>query len=149
MGNAETIPSNEVPIHDSKNDEIRRLIASAKDNYAAHNLTESLSALLSALTLNSGEDAAKEALEKITTEVGSERVLSPEEQYQRAMKIIDELVQDDTTLLYEQGNEDILRQAFEDGSSLVCTNCGGLVPRDRWQQHQQYWCSNVEQDGSD
>ena len=148
MGNAETLPNNGDPGLDPKKNEIRRLINFAKENYNT-SPTDSLSALLSAMTLNSGEAAAKEALEKITTDLETECVLSPAEQYQRAIKIMDELVQDDSTLLYEQGNEDILRQAFEDGSSLVCTNCGGLVPRDRWQQHQQFWCSTIEQDHSD
>ena len=61
----------------------------AKENYNT-SPTDSLSALLSAMTLNSGEAAAKEALEKITTDLETECVLSPAEQYQRAIKIMDE-----------------------------------------------------------
>lgn len=44
------------------------------------------------------------------------------------------------TLLSERGEQIILKDAFEDGSSVVCSKCGSLIPRVRAQNHSLYWC---------
>lgn len=57
-----------------------------------------------------------------------------------ADRLCQHLEQQDTLLL-EKGREDILRDAFQDGSSIVCVNCGDLIARNRWKQHKDMWCS--------
>ena len=42
------------------------------------------------------------------------------------------------------GSELILKDAFEDGSSLICTRCSGLVARERWTVHCTFWCPAIE-----
>ena len=66
----------------------------------------------------------------------------------RAVEMVRRLLDDQSTILFEQGREDILRQTMEDGSSMVCGRCGGVVPADRWRQHQQYWCDAIETEGT-
>ena len=29
---------------------------------------------------------------------------------------------------------------MRDGSSVVCNKCGGLIKRDRWNNHVEFWC---------
>ena len=66
-----------------------------------------------------------------------------------ARRMVQNLLQQDT-ILQEIGDEDLLRQAFEDGSSVVCRRCEALVPAARWEQHRDVWCSALsDQDGSD
>lgn len=51
------------------------------------------------------------------------------------------------SIIAEQGKEDILRAAYEDGSSSICTLCGGLVSNARRQAHFQYWCPSLNNTG--
>jgi hypothetical protein len=49
------------------------------------------------------------------------------------------------------GSEYILQAAFEDGSSIICKRCQGLVSKDRWSAHCEYWCPSIsaDDDGDD
>lgn len=62
-----------------------------------------------------------------------------------ARRMVQDLLQQNT-LLMETGDEDILRQAFEDGSSVVCRRCQALVAASRWEQHRDMWCSAISDD---
>lgn len=53
------------------------------------------------------------------------------------------ILENQDTFLSERGAEDILRDAFEDGSSIVCTHCGDLISRARWRAHVDLWCSKL------
>nr|XP_043635442.1 uncharacterized protein LOC122606668 [Erigeron canadensis] len=46
----------------------------------------------------------------------------------------------DTTILAETGRKQIVVDAFSDGSSFVCQQCGGLVSNDRRDEHYTFWC---------
>lgn len=45
------------------------------------------------------------------------------------------------SILAERGRKDIVLDAFMDGSSFVCLQCGGLVSNLRKDEHLAYWCS--------
>jgi hypothetical protein len=69
--------------------------------------------------------------------------LSTIEMTQRAMTIVQEMLNDTSTILYAQGRQYLLQQAMEDGSSIVCSNCGDMISRERWRQHAEYWCRGL------
>ena len=69
--------------------------------------------------------------------------LSTIEMTERAMAIVQEMLNDTSTILYAQGRQHILQQAMEDGSSIVCSNCGDMISRERWKQHAEYWCRGI------
>lgn len=124
------------------NQQIRHLIDYARDHYQ-ENPTESLAALLQALTLNSGAESAQLAMNRLRNELGDDianHIGSHHGRMERAVRIVEELCMDKSTFLYEQGREDLLRQTMEDGSSVVCSKCTSVVSSQRWQQHQRYWC---------
>ena len=126
--------------------EISSLIQYAQSNYE-ENPTDALSVLMQAMTLNSGQAKANEAMDRIRVELGSDlanHVLDRTDRVQRATRIVQELLQDESTILYERGQQHILKEAMEDGSSLVCTKCNALVSAARWKQHQTYWCDAIE-----
>ena len=52
------------------------------------------------------------------------------------------------SILEERDEGDILNDAFEDGSSLICEKCGDLVKRDRMDVHLSTWCTMNEHEGS-
>ena len=122
-----------------------------------------------AITLTRGEDAVFEVLSQArATIAASQPRPDPAQQRQEAqrrarlereaheksindaMKACDELVRADS-LLSERcdGSENILRDAFEDGSSVVCRRCGGLVKRLRWDLHNTKWCPSLPQTAKD
>eukprot|EP00586_Coscinodiscus_wailesii_P006989 CAMPEP_0172490450 /NCGR_PEP_ID=MMETSP1066-20121228/20874_1 /TAXON_ID=671091 /ORGANISM="Coscinodiscus wailesii, Strain CCMP2513" /LENGTH=179 /DNA_ID=CAMNT_0013258917 /DNA_START=143 /DNA_END=682 /DNA_ORIENTATION=- len=174
MGNDASIPSNSgnVPVHqtvtenisptgkewpkgaktNNQSEQIAALIQYAHTSYET-NPTEALSALLRALTLNSGKASAEQALERIRNEMGTDvadHVNDHSGRMDRAMRVVQEMLEDESTILFESNRQHLLQQAMEDGSSVVCSKCNGCVPNERWQQHQKYWCSANEQDeGSD
>ncbi|XP_073099977.1 uncharacterized protein [Elaeis guineensis] len=49
----------------------------------------------------------------------------------------------DTSILAMTGRKQIMLNAFADGSSFVCLQCGGLVSNLRKEEHLAYWCSQV------
>ena len=76
-------------------------------------------------------------------------VPEPSNSYLAAKRASADLIKQ-TSLLSEigDGSELILKDAFEDGSSIICTRCTGLVSRERWTAHCQYWCPSIESDES-
>ncbi|KAK4352114.1 hypothetical protein RND71_027632 [Anisodus tanguticus] len=45
-----------------------------------------------------------------------------------------------TAILSETGRKQIMLDAFSDGSSFVCLQCGGLVSSHRKDEHYSFWC---------
>lgn len=149
--------------------QIAHLLQFAQSSYETHP-TDALSALMDALTLTSGSGAAQHAMDRIRTELGdtvadcvasngsqrymatqqaaSSGPMSEREMTLKAMQVVQELLNDTSTILYSQGKQHILQQAMEDGSSVVCNKCGDMISRERWTQHVEYWCSAIEEDKS-
>lgn len=123
---------------------ISQLLSYARTNYE-ENPTESLAALLQAVTLDSGPHAADQVMIRLRNELGgdlAEHIGSHHSiRRQRAQAVLQRLLQDESTELFRQGRQDILRQTMEDGSSVVCSRCNAIVASTRWQQHAQWWCS--------
>lgn len=126
------------------------LLRFARANHE-RNPTDSLAALLEALRLGApsqrrGEAAAEAALAQVRAAAGdavADHVADADARRRRAAEAVRRLLDDQSTILFEQGREDILRQTMEDGSSVVCTGCGGVVPSNRWRQHQLHWCDAI------
>ncbi|CAA0810083.1 Unknown protein [Striga hermonthica] len=47
-----------------------------------------------------------------------------------------------TSILAETGRKQVVLDAFSDGSSFVCLQCGGLVSNNRKEEHFTFWCCN-------
>ncbi|XP_062018978.1 uncharacterized protein LOC133735591 isoform X1 [Rosa rugosa] len=48
-----------------------------------------------------------------------------------------------TSILAESGRMQIVLDAFSDGSSFICLQCGGLVSNHRKDEHYAYWCCQI------
>lgn len=126
---------------------VELLLTITRSNIADSNPEQALAALLHAVRITRGEgaiiDVLNQARERATAEIDQQILL---ESHQHAKRISEELMRQDT-FLSERGDEDILKDAFEDGSSLVCVKCGGLVAKVRWESHIKMWCSVIATDG--
>ncbi|KAL0432525.1 UNVERIFIED_CONTAM: hypothetical protein Slati_2586800 [Sesamum latifolium] len=47
------------------------------------------------------------------------------------------------SILAETGRKQILLDAFSDGSSFICLQCGGLVSNHRKEEHCAFWCCKI------
>lgn len=107
---------------------------------------------MQALKLNSGQEAANQAMERIRAELGNDvahHVLDRQGRLERATVLVQEMVSDENTVLFQQGNQHILQQAMEDGSSVVCSKCQAMIPAARWQPHRDFWCQAIVDDDDD
>lgn len=124
---------------------VELLLDITRSNIADSNPDRALAALLHAVRITRGEsaifDVLNQARERATAEI-DRQVMN--ESYAQAKRISEELMRQDT-FLSERGDEEILKDAFEDGSSLVCVKCGGLVAKVRWESHSKFWCSAIEE----
>ena len=119
---------------------VRMLLQCARANIADLNPDTALAALIHAVKLTQGEDAIISALDRAKEEASANARARDIDDLEIAQRVSLNLVQDTGTVLYERGEESILKDAFEDGSSVVCALCKSLVPRDRFLQHKLYWC---------
>ena len=150
MGNESSTPTTTIS-SDPRTNEISNLIHYAQTHYE-ENPTDALSALMQAMTVKSGQAKADQAMNRIRSELGSDladHVMDRTGRMQRAAQIVQELLLDETTFLYQQGRQQILQQAMEDGSSLVCKKCNAMISVTRWEQHQMYWCESIESNTAD
>ena len=54
-----------------------------------------------------------------------------------------------SSILKDMGDSDILKDAFEDGSSVICVRCNSLVKRTRWEVHSTKWCPFIKSTSND
>lgn len=47
------------------------------------------------------------------------------------------------SILADTGRMQIVLDAFSDGSSFICLQCGGLVSNHRKDEHYAYWCCQL------
>lgn len=50
------------------------------------------------------------------------------------------------SILKDRSEEEILRDAFEDGSSVICVRCSSLIKQTRWEAHSTMWCPALASD---
>ena len=94
-------------------------------------------------TLSSARDrvyAERKELERLAEEAYSREVLALAESARSQLVTGGSILKDRA-----DGSEDILRDAFEDGSSVVCQRCSALVKASRWQNHATMWCSELDE----
>jgi hypothetical protein len=139
-------------------DEINQVTIQLLNNTQQHisngDRDQALANLIHAIRITQGEEAIATILSEARRE--NERKLELQLQQQRetdrraldtALKASKELAKA-PSLLQERGDgsENILCDAFEDGSSVICKRCGGLVKSARWSDHCTLWCSEIDEE---
>lgn len=112
-------------------------------------MTEALAAVLHAIRLTRGEDAITDVLDQAMLRSQREHQPSRMMDELAAARAMSRKLVTQETILLERGEETILKDAFEDGSSVVCCKCGALVPRLRADAHTLYWCDMAAEPLSD
>lgn len=122
---------------------VSALLQHSRNLLAQGNHVDAFASVLHAIKLTRGEEAIFDLLDQAKKDY-EDRVLSEEMariELEKAISATEVLLSQDS-LLKEQGNAEILKDAFEDGSSIICKSCGGLIARHRWNDHIMFWCEN-------
>lgn len=114
-------------------EESRRLVSEGSGSAA-------LETLIKAIIANTGEQSVMRILDAANERAKLEK---QKEIRQMMRKCCEDLVQADS-LLAEVGDENLLVEAFQDGSSVICQRCNGLVAVDRADAHSKFWCPALE-----
>ena len=101
---------------------------------------EALENVIRAIIANSGESSVMRILDAANETAKREKELEIRRMITRCC---DELRHGDS-LLVETGDEDILIDAFQDGSSVICQRCHGLISVERAEAHAMRWCPALE-----
>lgn len=128
--------------------EIEELLSRTRSHIAEGNGKDALETLIRAIIANTGESSVIPILQEMNAKMEKER---KKQIYAQIQEICHNLIHEES-LLQEMGDESILVEAFQDGSSVVCQRCKGLISLDRAEKHAKYWCpmaENVELDEED
>ena len=122
-------------------EEVETLLSSVKDLINAGDAQKSFALLLHTVRLAhpKGEDGILEVLDGARGLINRLRAEDAVNEHEEALSVLAGLLES-PSLLSEAGDEDILRDAYVDGSSVICTKCRGLVKKERWTAHRSQWC---------
>jgi len=138
-------------------EQIRALMDAARAKLAEGDGDGAIACALAAAKLGSGGDedvmkrqldAAKRTAERQRRE---QRAIRPDltedeaAELAAARAVCDDLLER-SSILGDGGHSELLQDAFEDGSSVVCVRCGDLVARARWDAHRTTWCRMIPDD---
>ena len=140
--------------------QIRELLDMARTKLADGDGDAAIACALAAAKLSSGGDetAMRNSLDaaKATAEVQRrrEREIRPDlteeeaSELAAARAVCDDML-DRSSIVGDRGDNDLLQDAFQDGSSVVCVRCGDLVARTRWDAHRTTWCRMIPDDSEE
>ncbi len=148
------MPSDEehsVPTQQEQNAMIQGLLDKSYECLFEGEKDGALAAVINAIILLKGENAVLGIIDQVKAQM-KRRI---DEMYdenngmgggidlETALKMCDDLFEQNT-ILAERGDENILVEAFQDGSSVVCNKCNALIPVVRIEPHRLYWCEAID-----
>jgi hypothetical protein len=119
---------------------IQELLSLSRQQIAEGRGKEALENVIRAIIANSGEASVIRILDAANEQAKREKEREIREMIRRCC---DDLRNGDS-LLCETGDEDILIDAFQDGSSVICQRCQGLISVERAEAHSKRWCPALE-----
>ncbi|CAA2982234.1 uncharacterized protein LOC111409030 [Olea europaea var. sylvestris] len=158
-------PPQPVAVNADQTDAVRNLLIMARQLIDQNKPSQSLQAVVMAMRLQGGDEAVSQALNrarelyrnKVQASAAADELASlfaecaiaeaMPSQYESSQhpviaRSIEPNVQG-TCILSETGRKQIVLDAFSDGSSFVCLQCGGLVSNHRKEEHYAFWCCKI------
>ncbi|CAI9763620.1 unnamed protein product [Fraxinus pennsylvanica] len=154
-----------VPLNTDQTDVVRNLLTMARQLIDQNNPSQSLQAVVMAMRLQGGDEAVSQALNrardlyrnKVQASAAADELASlfaecaiaeamPPQSESSQHHVFAESIEPDvhgTSILAETGRKQIMLDAFSDGSSFICLQCGGLVSNHRKDEHYAFWCCKI------
>ncbi|VFQ65647.1 unnamed protein product [Cuscuta campestris] len=140
---------------------VRNLLAMARRLIGQNEPSQALHAVVMAIRSRGGDEAvhqllsrarelytnkvqasaAADQLASLFSEFAIAEVATPK--YDNGDQPIAEIDKSGTSILSETGRKQVMVDAFSDGSSFVCYQCGGLVSTLRKDEHYSFWCCKM------
>lgn len=155
-------PPREVGPPASDPDDVKELLMMARQLIYQGKPSQALEAVMMVMKIQGGDGAVSEGLnrakelyrKKIQASAAADELASlfaecaiaeaiPLEGGISEQKTSEEPIEPDPqerSILAETGRKQVMLDAFSDGSSFVCLQCGGLVSNDRKEEHLTFWC---------
>lgn len=168
MMEAESSVAQSSQVADSSSDQnevVRNLLSLGRQLIDQGRPSEALEAVLKAMRIKGGEAAARHTLDrardlyrnKIKESAAADELASlfaecaieeamPSNSQTSGNGVVTRSVEVDfrgTSILAETGRKQIVLDAYSDGSSFVCLQCGGLVSNNRRDEHYAFWCCKI------
>ena len=122
---------------------VESLLSFARAEIQNDRPNEALNAVVHAIRLSRGEEGIAAVLVEARKRNAAEQESQRMERAIAEANQISRALMREKSLLAEQGLQDFLKDAFMDGSSVVCHLCGQLIARERWTSHSQMWCPSL------
>ncbi len=119
---------------------IQELLTLSRQQIAEGRGKEALENVIRAIIANSGEGSVIRILDAANEQAKYEKEKEIRLQIQKCCNDL----RNGDSLLCEYGDEDILIDAFQDGSSVICQRCQGLISVERAEAHSKRWCPALE-----
>lgn len=117
-------------------DAIDQLLQLSRLHIAEGNSKEALESVIRAIIANTGEASVL----RILDEANRRAKIEKEREIRAVIVQCCRELREQASLLSETGDEHILIDAFQDGSSVLCQRCRGLISVDRAEAHARLWC---------
>lgn len=146
-------------------DSVKSVLTIARQLINQGKPSQALQAVVTAMRMKGGEDAVIYALNraqelyrrKIQESAAADELASlfaecaiaeamPSESDSSDHSMVQQSVDVDihkTSILAELGRKQVVLDAYADGSSFVCLQCGGLVSNHRKEEHFTFWCCKI------
>ncbi|CAI9777751.1 unnamed protein product [Fraxinus pennsylvanica] len=154
-----------VALNADQTEAVRNLLIMARQLIDQNKPSQSLQAVVMAMRLQGGDEAVSQALNrarelyrnKVQASAAADELASlfaecaiaeamPSQYESSQHHVIAQSIEPDvqgTSILSESGRKQIVLDAFSDGSSFVCLQCGGLVSNNRKEEHCAFWCCKI------
>ncbi|CAA3014963.1 Hypothetical predicted protein [Olea europaea subsp. europaea] len=154
-----------VALNADQTDVVRNLLTMARQLIDQNKPSQSLQAVVMAMRFQGGDEAVTQALNrardlyrnKVQASAAADELASlfaecaiaeamPPESESSQNHVFAESIEPDvygTSILAETGRKQIMLDAFSDGSSFICLQCGGLVSNHRKEEHYAFWCCKI------
>lgn len=120
-------------------EEVAEVVIKAREALRKGNAFKALEHVVLAIQKTRGEGAILQVLDE-AKKAAKERGYMTEEEFAELNGTLEGADATEEPIISERGKEQILRDAYADGSSILCKRCGALVPVKRKSNHDQFWC---------
>jgi hypothetical protein len=120
--------------------DLQSMLERARACISQGNPTQALDLVVNVVRRTRGEAAIMQVLSEAKETAQREGYLTKEEFDELKNSLEGETDPEAIPIISESGKEQILRDAYADGSSFICKRCGALVSRKRKTSHEQLWC---------
>jgi hypothetical protein len=120
------------------------LLDQAREKIARGDHLKALEDLVQAIRVTQGEAAILGALDEAKVLAAEARQAGSQRSAEMTTTQLKDLLTGDGSVLQESGQEGLIRESMEYGSSVICRRCHAVVAEHRKEAHSTMWCPALD-----